>query len=54
MANKKNETPKGVTVLDKTKSAENHEKKENAAQSAIEQIRSRFGEGAIMKLGDAR
>ena len=54
MANKKGDAPKGVTVLDKTKSAENHEKKENAALSAIEQIRSRFGEGAIMKLGDVR
>jgi len=51
---KKNETPKVVNVMDKTKSAENHEKKENAALSAIEQIRSRFGEGAIMKLGDVR
>jgi recombination protein RecA len=54
MANKKGEAPKGVTVLDKTKNAENNEKKENAANSAIEQIRSRFGEGAIMKLGDVR
>ena len=54
MANKKGEAPMGVTVLDKTKNAENNEKKENAANSAIEQIRSRFGEGAIMKLGDVR
>jgi len=29
-------------------------KKEEAALSAIEQIRSKFGEGAIMKFGDAR
>jgi recombination protein RecA len=51
---KKNDSPKVVNVMDKTKSAENNEKKENAALSAIEQIRSRFGEGAIMKLGDVR
>lgn len=54
MANKKNDPPKTVVALDKTKSAANNEKKENAALSAIEQIRSRFGEGAIMKLGDVR
>ena len=54
MASKKNEAPKGVTALDKTKSVANNEKKENAALGAIEQIRSRFGEGAIMKLGDVR
>lgn len=31
-----------------------HARKEEAASSAIEQIRSKFGEGAIMKFGDAR
>lgn len=54
MANKKNDPPKTVTALDKTKNAENNGKKESAALGAIEQIRSRFGEGAIMKLGDVR
>lgn len=33
---------------------EDHSKREAAAQDAIEQIRSKFGEGAIMKFGDAR
>ncbi|MGI6373899.1 MAG: recombinase RecA [Patescibacteria group bacterium] len=33
---------------------ENKDKKEEAAEQAIEQIRSKFGEGAIMRFGDAR
>jgi len=37
-----------------TKSQGERVKKEEAALSAIEQIRSKFGEGAIMKFGDAR
>ncbi len=35
-------------------SAEGHDKRFEAAESAIQQIRSKFGEGAIMKFGDAR
>ncbi len=31
-----------------------HDVKHDAAESAIQQIRSKFGEGAIMKFGDAR
>jgi recombination protein RecA len=31
-----------------------HDKREEAALTAIEQIRSKFGEGAIMRFGDAR
>ncbi len=31
-----------------------HNRKEEAASSAIEQIKSKFGEGAIMKFGDVR
>lgn len=34
--------------------AEGHDKRFEAAESAIQQIRSKFGEGAIMKFGDAR
>lgn len=34
--------------------ADNHDDKHDAAESAIQQIRSKFGEGAIMKFGDAR
>jgi len=34
--------------------AEGHDKKFEAAESAIQQIRSKFGDGAIMKFGDAR
>lgn len=33
---------------------EDKDKRTEAAQSAIDQIRSKFGEGAIMKFGDAR
>ncbi|HZJ41032.1 MAG TPA: recombinase RecA [Candidatus Saccharimonadales bacterium] len=35
-------------------SVEGHDKRYEAAESAIQQIRSKFGEGAIMKFGDAR
>jgi recombination protein RecA len=33
---------------------EGHDKRYEAAENAIQQIRSKFGEGAIMKFGDAR
>ena len=34
--------------------AEGHDKRYEAAENAIQQIRNKFGEGAIMKFGDAR
>lgn len=42
------------TVDVKTAEQKNHDKKAEAATSAIEQIKSKFGEGAIMKFGDVR
>jgi len=39
---------------DTSKSAQEAEGKLNAAQDAIDQIKDRFGEGAIMKFGEAR
>ncbi len=37
-----------------TKTEENNSNKEQAAKEAIDQIKTRFGEGAIMKFGEAR
>ena len=37
-----------------TASSENHEKREAAAANAIEQIKTKFGEGSIMRFGDVR
>jgi len=45
----KEKDKKGITTVDKEN---NRHRKEDAALSAIEQIRSRFGDGAIMKFGD--
>ncbi len=45
----KEKDKKGITAADKE---DNRHRKEDAALSAIEQIRSRFGDGAIMKFGD--
>jgi recombination protein RecA len=46
MANKK--------IVAASKTTGSGEKKEEAALSAMEQIKARFGEGSIMKFGDAR
>jgi recombination protein RecA len=38
----------------KTAAQQNHDKRAEAATSAMEQIKSKFGDGAIMKFGDVR
>lgn len=53
MAKEKAKKP-AIEIIDGGTKAENMDKKHEAAESAIQQIRSRFGEGAIMKFGDAR
>lgn len=53
MAKEKTKKP-AIESMDGGTTAENLDKKHEAAESAIQQIRSRFGEGAIMKFGDKR
>jgi recombination protein RecA len=42
------------TASVKTAEQQNHDKRAEAASNAIEQIKSKFGDGAIMKFGDVR
>ncbi len=53
MAKEKVKRP-AIESMDGGTAVENMDKKHEAAESAIQQIRSRFGEGAIMKFGDKR
>jgi recombination protein RecA len=41
-------------VVSESASSENHDKKVAAAADAIEQIKTKFGEGSIMRFGDVR
>ena len=49
MVKKETDKKESVTVADK-----NADKKEKAIKDTLEEIQSRFGEGAIMKLGEAK
>lgn len=52
---KKTMNEKDKTIIEETSAQQqNHDKRIEAADSAIAQIKSKFGDGAIMKFGDVR